>query len=785
MKVKCLIFLHFLISLALCNLDAAPLQYENHVVGKIIVTMSGPFGSTYDSTPLKARLKTREGAFFSQNDFDGDLKMLAQEFDRVDPSLEIVDDKLQIQLRIFPRPIIRTITWLGNDKIDAATLHKELGISLCSVFDRITFNKAFHKLKGYYIKKGFFEAELNYEVKLDETKNEVDIIVCISEGRSGKIKDIVFCNFCSSEEDAILDMMVTKKYNLFTSWITNEGIYNDEAMQHDQLIILNHLQNQGFADARITIDVDECERDRIIITVIADRGPQYKISKVTFEGNHLYSDDDIWNQIKVCEDDIFSPDAIRESSNRIDDFYGRRGFIDANVNFECRLDPKYCAYSVHFTIEEGEQFRVGLIKVLGNCSTQTNVILNETLIVPGEVFNSEKLRKTEERLTNIGYFSHVNVYAVQSDSCQIGEGNFRDVHIEVEETSTGNFGLFFGYSTAETLFGGINITEKNFNYKGLGSLFSRGYPGLRGGGEYAHLTFSVGNKSRNYILSWTKPYFMDTLWSVGFDLEKSSNRYISNDYDIDAKGLTLHANYEINAFVRFGWHYRLRDSHTHISSHEAKEESSGLRRAAKRGGLVSATGYDISYDSTDNLEFPSNGFRSRFEMEYAGLGGDHRFWSVAYLNSYYYPLCPKGVIKFRFDSRVITPIAPTKFNSLPLDERLFLGGDNVVRGYKAYRIGPHFNDSKDPKGGITMQIASIEYNHRLFKKMDGFLFLDAGLLSHRKWDFNSRIYYSCGFGARIKVMESFPPVCLGFGFPLSYERRKEVRRFFISFGGRF
>lgn len=781
MKIK-QIFL-FLILTAF-TLDAVPMQYENLVVENISIVMNGPLGDSYNSNALKSRLKTREGNFFSQNDFDSDLKLLAQEFDRVDPHLEIVNGRLQISLNIFPRPIIRSISWNGNEKMATYALQKELGITLCSVFDRLAFNKAFHKLKGFYIKKGFFEAELSYDVKVDRECNEVDIIITINEGRSGRIKEIVFCNFCAFEEAQLLDMMVTKEYCFFTSWMSGEGTYNEDAMQHDQFVILDYIQNQGFADAKVFIDVEECEQDRIIITITADRGPQYHISKLSFEGNSIYCDDDIWNLFHICEGDLFSPEKIRLTNNQIDEFYGKRGFIDANVNYECRLDADSCSYSVHYTIEEGEQFRVGLIKVFGNCSTQTNVILNETLVVPGEIFNSEKLRKTEERLKNIGYFSHVNVYAVQSEDCCVAEGNYRDVHIEVEETSTGNFGLFFGYSTAETLFGGLNVTEKNFNSAGLGAcLFGQGCPGLRGGGEYAHATFSVGNKSRTYLLSWTKPYFMDTQWSVGFDLEKSNNRYISNDYEIDAAGVTLHANYEVNAFVRFGWHYRLRNSKTRITEHD--DDDRELIKATRIGGLISATGIDLSYDSTDRLDFPTQGFRSRFELEYAGLGGDHRFFGIAYLNSLYYRICPNGVMKYRFDMRYIKTIDTTTFNSLPLDERLFLGGDNNIRGFKAYRIGPRFSHSHDPKGGISMQLFSVEYNHKLHKRVDGFLFFDAGQLSNTEWSINKTIYSAAGFGVRLRVLDSFPPVCLGLGFPVSYKRRGDIRRFFLSFGGKF
>lgn len=772
-----------IVLLSFMQLCGAPVQYENLLIEKLNVAILAPGGENYDTTSLKKRLKTSEGDLFSQVEFDSDLKLLAQEYDRVDPELDIINDKLHISLKIWPRPTIRTITWYGNEKLETPTLQKELGISLCTVFDRLAFNKAFHKLKAYYIKKGFFEAELDYNVTFDESTNEVDILVSINEGRSGRIKNIVFSNFTADEEECLLDMMATKKYNFFTSWMTNEGIYNEDAVQHDQFIILNYLQNLGLADAKVNIEVCECaQNNRIEILITADRGPVYSCGKITFEGNSIFCDEDIKRQFCICEGDAFSPEQIRNTQNNIGDFYGRRGYIDTNVNFEPKLDPNGHSYSVHFIIDEGEQFRVGLIKVFGNCSTQTQVILHEILLVPGEVFNLEKMRKTEERLQNIGYFSNVNVYAVQSEAPCGADGNYRDVHIEVEETSTGRFGTFFGYSTAETLFGGINITEKNFNSAGFRNFFTRGYQALRGGGEYAHVTVTIGSKSRSYILSWTKPYFMDSKWSVGFDVEKSSNRYISSKYEIDAAGFTLHANYELNSFLRFGWHYRIR--HTNVLlSHGVEKGDAGLRHASRIHGLISATGFSLSYDSTDCLDMPRKGFRSRLESEYAGMGGDHRFWGVAYLNSYYIPVDKKGVLKLRGDVRFLDPITPTRFKSMPLDERLFLGGDTMIRGFHSYHLGPRFKKGV-PKGGLSMQLLSIEYNRKLFKKMDGFVFCDAGHLSDKRWHLG-RLSTAIGFGARIKVMDCFPQIELGFGFPINARRKNEVRRFFISFGGKF
>lgn len=769
------------------SLHAQSTQYENQVIEKLDVQIMTPSSTEKDVDGIKARIRTRQGDVFSQTEFDNDLKTIAKEYDRILPTLESIEGKMYITLKVWPKPTIRTITWQGNEKIDTKTLQKELGIATCSVFDRLGFNKAFNKLKGYYVKKGFFEAELEYNVTHVPDTNEVDIIINICEGRAGRIKSIVFQNFTGDEEEEILEKMLTKEYNFFLSWLNNEGTYNQDMMQQDQFVILNYIQNEGYADAKIDIDICEAkESNRIVVTINLNRGPLYTFGKLSFEGNKLFCDEDIWKQFreKTQTGQPYSPEEIRETVQGIMTFYGKRGYIDTIVNFEPTLQENCHVYDVHFTIEEGERFRVGLIKVFGNCSTQTNVILHETLLVPGQVFNTEKLQRTEERLQNIGYFSHVNVYAVKSDGpCGLG-GNYRDVHIEVEETSTGNFSAFAGFSTVESMFGGVTVTEKNFNYRGLGRLFCDGYKAIRGGGEYASISATIGTKSRSYVLSWTKPYFMDTQWSVGFDLDRSSTRYVSEDYAFNSTGFTLHAGYQVNPFLRTTWHYRMKNTIVDVTGDKCKNDA--LHRQAKNSGFISAVGVSLFYDSTDNQQRPSNGFRSRLDGEFVGVGGEHTYIGLAYVNSYYIQTDKKGVLKFRGDIKFLVPIFSTKETQIPIDERLFLGGEDVVRGYKPYKLGPQFrtSDGKDPAGGTSLQLLSVEYMRRLNKRLDGFVFCDSGHLDGRNFSFG-RLYTSVGYGVRLKFLDSMPPLTLGMGYPVNPRSHGDVKKFFLTIGGKF
>ena len=129
---------------------------------------------------------------------------------------------------------------------------------------------------------------------------------------------------------------------------------------------------------------------------------------------------------------------------------------------------------------------------------------------------------------------------------------------------------------------------------------------------------------------------------------------------------------------------------------------------------------------------------------------------------------------------------------MPLDERIFLGGDDCVRGYRPYRLGPQYHQTINqirvgthvPRGGLSLQLYSIEYAHRLGSMAELFTFVDAGHLSSHIWHFG-RVSVSTGLGFRFKLIASVPPVTLGMGFPLNPRNRSEVKKFFMSFGGDF
>lgn len=762
--------------------------YEYKKVANIKIKMENlPPGGSFNASQVLAKLSTKAGDPFSQITFDQDLKTLSSEYDRTEPSIEMKNGEIYITIRIWQKPIIRHIKFI-HKKFKTHTLESELGVEPNSVFNRDDFNRAFNKLKEFYIKKGYFEAELQYTIVPISNKNEMDIVIKIQEGRAGRVQKLSFEGFSNTEEGEILEMIHTKKFNLFTSWLTGKGIYHEEALEHDKLIIVDYLQNQGYADAKVNISTRDVDSG-VEIVVKAIRGQIFHFGTVSFSGNTLFTDQEVSKILLIHDNGVYSPDRLRKTIQEIKDLYGKKGYIEADIQYNLQLVHAEPIYNIHFQIEENEQFKVGMIRVLGNSQTNTSVILHEALLVPGQVFDSRRLKATQQRLEAIGYFKSVNVYAVRStDDKALGE-NYRDVIIEVDETTTGNASLFFGFSSVDSIYGGLDLTESNFNYKGLGK-FWKSLSALRGGGEYAHARASWGARESSYSISWMTPYFRDTLWRVGFDTTYSNSRLQSKDYDIHNLGFSLYANYPLSPYLTHGWKFRINNAIIDIKKQAGLE----AREQQKNSGLVSGISGSLNYDSTDNSFKPHRGLRSIFETELAGIRRHDSFQRMfpflrfAFINNYYYPVWRKGTLKSRLDLKYIYPFGGNgNFENIPLSERFFLGGDSSVRGYKPLKIGPKFvKDGKpqqnEPTGGISSFLFSVEYLQNLYKPIDAFVFFDSGSISDKQFDIG-KVRMSYGVGLRLEVTPR-APIIVGYGFPV-HAGNEPLKRFFFAMGGQF
>jgi outer membrane protein assembly factor BamA len=173
-----------------------------------------------------------------------------------------------------------------------------------------------------------------------------------------------------------------------------------------------------------------------------------------------------------------------------------------------------------------------------------------------------------------------------------------------------------------------------------------------------------------------------------------------------------------------------------------------------------------TYDSRNDLFFPTRGQRGFFSAEYADsfLGSDIQLARLTGGIRYFIPLTKSTILGMRYRTGLIVPGKDKDDFRLPLSERFFNGGENTVRSFKQSDLGPR--DKGDPVGGMAYNVINIELRQRLIGNLTGSLFLDLGNVSpdRRLEKYNSKSdVMSDTFN---QYFENFRP---GVGFGLQYQ----------------
>lgn len=735
-----------------------------------------------DEQALVKRLLTREGYIFSQETFDKDIKTLSKDYDQVQPRLTESGGLIQVTISLVPRAVVDTIVFSGNHKIGSGTLIKELGLEEGVLLNKPKLTEGLGKIRQYYLRKGYFRSRVGYRTEVLKS-GKIKLIIEITEGPSGKIQKINYDNIRKNELTNVEKGLVLQRYNFFTSWYTQRGHFIEEGLDHDRNSLVHSLQDSGLADANISGSVKEVPKG-VEVTFVATRGATYRLRKVEIEGLKGEYEQKARSFITAKEGDLYSPGRLRKIIETLNDFYGSRGYCDAKIYFQSTLvDTQKHLYDVRFVIVPGLQYKVGMVRFSGNFITKNRVLTHESLMVPGELLSSRKLESTEKRLMNTSYFKSVHVRTVDSQPEGFAEGSYKDVIIEVEEAdSTTKLSLKFGAVVQEGLYGGFSTSFDNFYLKGMKNIFKNGLSSIKGNGEHLGLEAQFSHHVSDYMLSWTDPYFLESDWSFGVDLENKTQRSPNKDgIGTHTKSVSFHGYYHVNNFVTLKLAQSLRREKTTL--HGTYEHDPQTKDSATNG-LLSTQTVALSYDSTNRFLLPTRGFRSTLGNSITE--GFCRFNRLTYSNSYYWspPKLEAGTFRVRLDMDLITPMFGTHSDRFPIGQRLRLGGFDTVRGYNYGELGRRDNKN-NALGGFSRILFGVEYLYRINDTVSLFAFNDNGTLNTKTRAYRSTVYSSLGCGIRFDIMGRFP-VIFGYAYPqMKKHERGLTRHFFFSIGGTF
>jgi outer membrane protein insertion porin family len=615
-------------------------------------------------------------------------------------------------------------------------------------------------IKKMYEKIGYGSAEIQYKVDLDAQTGKAKVNFNIAEGKKTRIKSIFVEGNKAFSDKRILKLIKTKR-----AWFFNAGLLKEETFQEDIERVRSFYQRAGFADVVVEYTIKrEPGSPLLYITIKIDEGTRYLVGNVTVTGNKDVPEKTILATLTVCvPGKVFSQEGVKQDVAAIHGVYFDRGYISAGIQNTTAVNPQTGRVDVVYTIMENDVSYVDKIKIRGNTRTRDVVIRRELRIKPGDKFDGEKLRRSKERLQNLGFFDEQEGIAYDVEDTDVP--NKKDLIVDVKEAKTGAFSFGGGYSTVDKLVGFVEVEQKNFDWKN--------WPYFTGAGQDLRLRASLGSVSEGFELSFTNPWVFDYPVSFGFDVYRrthSKDQDVGYSYDENVTGGDLRLGKELSEYLKADWMYRL-DS-VGISNIDATV-SQGLKDEVGTN-IISSMQFGLTFDDRDNIFYSTKGNLLSGSMEFAGgpLAGDRDFWKFFGRASHYFPLPRKSVLEVR--GRVGVGDAYGSSKDIPIYERFFAGGAYTVRGYDERSIGPVDPLTGDPLGGDALAVGNIEYTYPLLDFLKVAAFYDVGNV----WAKSSEIFsggYKSGVGLGIRIKTPLGPMMLDYGIPLDKESGKETR----------
>ncbi len=444
-------------------------------------------------------LSIKPGQTVTPADIDGAIEDVFKMERFADISAEISGDAAAsiLTFKVEERPLVRNVRFEGNDKLKEDKLREVITIRVPDIYDPFAVAKSVDMVKAEYSKEGYYAARVTADSHVNE-RNETLVTFRIKEGQIVRVKDIRFEGNTVFDNGDLQDAMETKE-KWFLSWMTGRGNYNEMLLQQDLDRIADLYFNEGYVKVKVrdpVISLVDNEKHMLLLIHI-DEGDQYRLSNVDVQGDLMLEKDDLLELLDLKPGDVFSRKKLRAGVGAVTDLYADQGYAYTNVAPLTRTDDEAKQIDVMFDIEQGPQVYVDRIEISGNTKTRDKVIRREMKLVEGELFSATDLKRSKARINNLGFFEAVDV------STSPGSADDKmNVNVNVAERATGTFSVGAGYSSVDGLVGQGSITQENFLGRGL----------------RLNLAGSIGGDSSTYQLGVTDPYFMDTRWTLGFEI---------------------------------------------------------------------------------------------------------------------------------------------------------------------------------------------------------------------------------------------------------------------------
>ncbi|MEP6689965.1 MAG: outer membrane protein assembly factor BamA [Gemmatimonadaceae bacterium] len=694
-----------------------------------------------------------------------------------------------ITIDVKENPILGAVSVSGTSALKKKDVSERVDLLLGQPVDPGKVAHAAQRIDSLYAADGFYLARARADTTA-LSDGRIGIEFKVDEGRRLAISGVTIEGNKAMSAREIAKAMNTKPEGF---WFWRRGEFDEEKLAGDVGDrIPKLLAERGFADAQLlkdTLIVDRA-KGKGVVRITVDEGPKYVISGFDVVGNRHLPSNEVKDFFPYNSKDpslrqqltsvltlrrgskdtvaIFNQTKFDEATQRLRTAYNNEGYIYAQVHpvvERTKLADGRPAVNLRWEIEEKTPATINKVEIVGNDFTTEGCIRDALLILPGDVFNQDRLIRSYQNISNLGFFESP---LPTPDTRQANDKGDVDIVFKVKEKRTGNinFGASLGQGT------------------GIGGFLGLDQPNLFGQCKRASLNWNFSRYLNDFQLSYTDPRIKESQFSGTVSAyHRQSRIYIADIGRITSTGGSIQIgfpapwSYFTHFFVSYG-------------GEQAKYTSGFFDRDTVtvqcNNCFRSTLGFIAAHDTRIGLPFPFAGGQQQFNAQFNGgpLGGTSSFQRYTSEMHSYATLASIGGSKLGTEPiRVVlglTNKVGAVFGSAGpflATQGFSLGGvqyGETLRGYDELSITPNgYNaaagnlQATRASFGSAFMTTTAEFGVRFNGIIYTNVFYDAGNIWNRPRDIDpTRLFRGAGFGASLVT----PLGPLGLDYAYGFDR---------------
>ncbi len=346
-------------------------------------------------------------------------------------------------------------------------------------------------------------------------------------------------------------------------------------------------------------------------------------------------------------------------------------------------DPDAC--KVLFAVESDSLVHFGEVHIEGDSVFPAYAARRELKIATGEVYRRDDILESQRRLFESGYYSTFQLNRTKGSLDRLNP----DFALKLRERKPRQVTFKAGA-------GQSRVRDLQWDFSGaygkLNFLGSRRYDLL------ADYSFSLGKDTRiikhRYRARITEPWFLGVRMPVALTGEvQPRTRDIEQVFKKRSWSISLDVYkwYTRKVRANIGVEYQ------YVKITGIPADSVDIVRRLAGNSARRKMYFRIRRDSRDDIFVPHRGSVTEISAEYFGgfMGGDDSFYKFEASWSRYRKVWPGWISATRLKGGMALEFGETE--SVPLDEAIYVGGANTVRGFEENKLGP-LRDDGTPLG---------------------------------------------------------------------------------------